>query len=499
MPQASAQLLRDYLGAVRRIQLRRGLGAWGLEFVVVAALSTAVVVATVGYTLRGDLGAIVGPTLGLAALGLLTFGRLRALRLGLRSPLTIARGIARAGGPLRMRPRARSSGSDARQRAELERDAILRHEILGATELWQLEPVTSGASADWTERSPELAAAYIRRIGATTLDLDPRLALPLPYLLPRIILALTMVASAVGVLAGESGRQGLDLLLAAEDGRPPPPPQPVWTSLELELVYPAHTHRSPRRVTNPSGSLRMPAGTVVNVDMVVEQATEAVRLVMIPDSLELSAAPEPEVHALERVDDTDGAASTSSRWRGSFVVRGSGSWVVALVDDDDDRDPSELAVSERRSVPMPIELEVDAPPEVELLPLPATRREARETDRVELRFSARDDFGVVSAELVYELGEIGEERRLRLPAGEAPGGAARSWRHRYSWDLSAIPLDARSEVSYWIEVRDNDPGLGLQPLVDGPGKVAASARQQLVVHDSEAEHAENIRDLQAIR
>ncbi len=206
-------------------------------------------------------------------------------------------------------------------------------------------------------------------------------------------------------------------------------------------------------------------------------------MVVVYDTPELARAREPELFELESIAGT---------WQGGFIVRGAGSWTVVAIDDLDDDDQR----STRRSPTMRIELEADGPPEVELLPLPEGQREASETDSIDLRFSARDDFGVVEAELVYELGDGNQQR---LPAGEAPGGASRSWRHRYAWDLSAIPIEERSELTYWIEVRDNDPGLGLVPLVDGPGKVAASARQRLALRDREAEHATNIRDLQALR
>jgi len=63
----------------------------------------------------------------------------------------------------------------------------------------------------------------------------------------------------------------------------------------------------------------------------------------------------------------------------------------------------------------------------------------------------------LEAELVYELArDDGELERHRLPAGNAPGGAARTWQHRYTWDLSAIPIEQRGAVTYWIEIRDKN-------------------------------------------
>lgn len=485
MPRPEALALSAYLRAVRRVERRRTAVALLVDIALFAGLWACVVIVGVGLSLRGDLGTSVGAVLGaLLVGGLITLRHhdcRERLGSGLGSDLGLARAISCARGPLRVGAR------------DSEADAVLRHELLGATELWlQLEAGDTGS------RSAELAAAYVRRIGQLTFELDPRLALPRPARRPRIIAALLVAAAMIATGLHPIGAQGLALLRAGVDGRPPPEPQPVWTSLVLVLDYPDHTRRPDRRVPNPSGAIRVPAGTVVHVELDAAADADAARVVVTHDNTGQASTPAPEVFELERATAKDGneanheASETSDRrWTGSITVRGPGSAVVALLD---------LQLASRHSAPMRIELELDALPEVELLPLPERQREANETDRVDLRFSARDDFGLTEATLVYELmTSEGELERHRLPAGRPPGGVARTWQHRHSWDLSAIPLESRAAVSYWIEVRDNDPGLGLHPLPDGPGKVASSARQQLLVHDEEAEHAANIRDLQAIR
>ncbi len=474
MPEPQAQLLRDYLAAVRRVTLRRSLRTAFVDTTLFAICWTALVIVFVGASLRGDLGLNVGTALGSLLLGALLTLRGRDVQALLGSPVALARAISRTSGPLRRRATA----------SERERDVILRHEILGATEL----SVTPS-------RSPELAAAYIHRVGAQTLGLDPALALPRPARLPRAIAGLLAFSLALGLVLHPLGARGLELLRAGVDGRPPPAPQPVWTSLVLVLDYPDYTRRPDRRVPNPSGSIRVPAGTVVAIELDAAGEAAAVRVVVTHDGPELASAADADIVELEPIGDAE-----ARRWSGSFTVRAAGSAVVALLDDASSQTATQLQSAARHSAPIRIELEQDALPEVELLPLPESQREANETDRVDVRFSSRDDFGVVKAELVYELArDDGELERHRLPAGEAPGGSARSWQHRHTWDLSAIPIEQRGTITYWIEVRDNDPGLGLVPLPDGPGKVAASARQQLLVHDDEAEHAANIRDLQAIR
>lgn len=495
-----AQLLRDYLRAVRRVSLRRSVRVSMVDAVLFAALWGGLIVVFVGLSLRGDLGLNVGTVLGSLLLGALVMARVRQLRALLGTRVALAREISRASGPLRRL---------ATQR-ERERDVILRHELLGATELWVGldENTGSPGSADTPQlRSPELAAAYIRRVGAQTLDLDPALALPRPARLPRLLASVLAAALASALFLHPSlhpiGVRGLELLRAGVDGRPPPPPQPVWTSLVLVLDYPDHTRRPDRRVPNPSGSIRVPAGTVVSLELDAAGPADAVRVVLTQDGPELAATPDAQIVELTQIVEAGDveADDEAQRWAGSFTIRAAGSAVVALLDDTGPHSAAELTAATRHSAPMRIELEPDSLPEVELLPLPGRGPQmANETDRVDVRFNSRDDFGVVEAELVYELErDDGELERHRLPAGDAPGGAARTWQHRYTWDLSAIPIEQRGTVTYWIEIRDNDPGLGLTPLPDGPGKVAASTRAQLLVHDQEAEHAANIRDLQVIR
>ncbi|MGB1275845.1 MAG: hypothetical protein ACPG77_08850, partial [Nannocystaceae bacterium] len=109
---------------------------------------------------------------------------------------------------------------------------------------------------------------------------------------------------------------------------------------------------------------------------------------------------------------------------------------------------------------------------------------------------------MVSAELVFEL-PAGEEqpedtRMVRLPIDPPPPGA-RTWNHHYAWKLASLSVEDRVELTYWVEVRDNDPGLGTSPLEDPPGKVTRSAAMQLRIEDAESRHEDNLVALREIR
>lgn len=439
--------IRMFIRAVRRHALATSIltTAWDIAWLAIAVglLGSALS----AWTLRGDLWAWIGAGVFLCVVPTLIV--VRALH------------AHRQWGRDRAVARAIASRSDRVP-------APLRHEILGVLEL--LELPAAHHSQGLTRAYVEYVAASLRRAAC-----PPSRVLPRPPLRRR---AATTLALAIGLVVGATSDRivsGAILWLHATDARTPEVPRPVWSSLDLELRDPPHTGRLPRTVSNPSGPLRVLAGTEIVVDLRSRHEADSAEIVLVYDRSELGAQIPPEISRLLPQGDL--------RWTGSFRVRGSGTWSVVLHDRD------------HQSPAMSLELEVDRPPDVELLPLPRGGREVDEQNAVELRFHATDDFGLAQAELVYQLPE-GEAQRLPL---EVPQGTRGTWRHRYTWDISRVPIKQRSEVLYWIEVRDNDPGLGLQPLPDPPGKMTRSATMRLTIRDDESEHAANLVSLAEIR
>lgn len=468
-----AELLHGLVGVARAAARRRLLLRVLVDGAIGSFAITIVTALCAGWSMRGDLAAtawaIAVPLYGCAVVAKAILEARRRFGSDLRAAQTIASHDAPMGRVM--------SPTRAREHR------LLRHELLGATELAAtLRHAPPGPHAG----SPRLAAHYIIDVVQRTCaeDVELRHAIPGPRWRLRVVAALALLVGSAAAAAGPLA-DGLGLLVARVDGRPPTPPEPVWSGLRLRLEYPEHTQRPTRDVPNPSGALRVPAGTVIRLEMDARQAAAAVRVVVNYDAVELSTAPPPDVVPLVSSDDT------GLLWSGAFTVRATGTWTVVLLDDEDD------AVDEasRRSAPLPLQEEPDRAPEIELLPLPDSQREVRETDRVDVRFLARDDFGLRSAALMYQLPD-GTSHRLAIPM---PAEGQRRWRRGYDWDISQIPVTERSEVLYWIEVRDNDPGLGLVPLPDPPGKLSRSATQRLLVRDDEAEHATNIVRLRDIR
>lgn len=428
-----------------------------MALVVIAAGSTAIgalALVLTAITLRGDaLAPLAGALVCVLCVGVL-LRALRRIRRLAGGPLRTARTIAQA-------PRSSLS-------------AQARSDLLAALETWSALGTNSPRSPSILD-SRDLAEAYVERVDARLGMLGEIDALPRPS--ARLLIPVALALGIAGAsLASKDVRDASSLLYHAVDGRPPPPPAPLWNSLALTLQYPEHTGRPARRVENPSGSLRVPRGTRLLIDIRARPSAGALTWVFSADAPTLSDVPPARALELERKAD--------GRFVGEFTVHDPGAWTILAV----------LGGVQRSSSPAPIEIDVDEAPEIELLPLTSADRAPTEIDSVELRFRAHDDFGFAGAELVIA---HGEDPPTRISVGPPPPG--RTWSHRFDWDLSTMPLPERSEVEFWIEVRDNDPTPRSAVGHDSPGKVTASTRMRLGVRDQEKEHAENIDSLRALR
>lgn len=473
-PAAAQARIEAFVSAARRWAAARLLLVLVVDAILAAVALGLVATFAAAWSVRGDLARLGWQVGEAGAIAIMVGLGVAGARRRWWTPMHAARTLARTRGPLR-------PGAIATEAA---RDDALRHEILGALELAHAVERGDGervtGSAALVRRYVDEVAARLRASGA-----DPRLALPRPRVGVRLAVATALVVTVGLAFASPTLSRGFTLLVTGTDGRPPTPPEPVWSALTLDLRYPAHTRRPPRTVPNPSGALRVPAGTEIAVGLTARRPARAGRVLLAHDPTELGAAPPPEIVELEAVD------GEGMRWEGRFTARGPGSWTLVLLDDEDDA----IEDASRRSAALPLQLEPDRAPEVELMPLPRGQREVSDTDQVDVRFVARDDFGLVSAELVYQLPDGTTHRIPTTPSSDQP----RTWRERMTWDIRQIPVKERSEVLYWIEVRDNDPGLGLEPLPDPPGKRTRSATMRLVVEDDETEHAQNIAKLAEIR
>jgi ribosomal protein L19E len=97
-----------------------------------------------------------------------------------------------------------------------------------------------------------------------------------------------------------------------------------------------------------------------------------------------------------------------------------------------------------------IEAEPDQAPMVQLM-APADPLDVTNLRRVELAYVIEDDFGITSAELVWEAGKDRGRKAITLDA--ATQGRAQG---KVLWDIAEVQVPSGGEVRYWLEAKDND-------------------------------------------
>ncbi|MCA9751539.1 MAG: hypothetical protein KC591_05065 [Gemmatimonadetes bacterium] len=195
---------------------------------------------------------------------------------------------------------------------------------------------------------------------------------------------------------------------------------------EVRYRYPEYTGLPERVVQDGAGDLAAVKGTVARV---LARSTNPVAegLAEFGDSTSV---------ALEAVDTEHVALEIPLVESGTYRLR--------ITD--------ELGLTNPNPLEYGIRVLSDEAPFVRLLE-PGEDRDLPESMRIDLRYSAVDDYGVGRVTLVYELDRRpGEELRADLRPGSL---GSREVTESFEWDLSPLDLLPGDTVSYWIEVRDN--------------------------------------------
>lgn len=102
--------------------------------------------------------------------------------------------------------------------------------------------------------------------------------------------------------------------------------------------------------------------------------------------------------------------------------------------------------------PRRIDVEVDQTPQV-AVSAPADELDVTTLRRIELGYSADDDFEVAAIELVWRVGDATDLYRASLPIADAAARA--SVRGRWIWDLATVQPLVGATIRYWVEATDN--------------------------------------------
>ncbi len=206
---------------------------------------------------------------------------------------------------------------------------------------------------------------------------------------------------------------------------------PLVGDLEATLTFPAYSRRAPLQLPSSSGDVRGLPGTKVAL---------AAR-VLVPASEVDVVVDDPEKLVPEK-DRTLEAKLVGDRVTIELTIEKSTTYRFAV------RSPQGTRFIE--TTPRAIEAEPDQAPAVQLM-APADELDVTNLRRVELAYVIEDDFGVVSAELVWEAGKDKGRKAIQLEA--APGGRVQG---KVLWDIGEIQVPSGGEVRYWMEAKDND-------------------------------------------
>jgi hypothetical protein len=281
--------------------------------------------------------------------------------------------------------------------------------------------------------SSELVDALIESTACELDTIEPQSLLPareVPRARTLAIAAVAVNLALVIVIPGALA-SGWRALLSA-----PPAPfdgaelsnVPLVGDLTARLTYPAYSKRKAIEMPSSSGDVRGLPGTKVTLEARVLVPAAMVELVVKPEgSAESKRIP---------------AKLTGDQLSAELTIDTSAHYRIEVVS----------PAGERRieATPRAIEAEPDAPPLVQLM-APGDPLDVANLRRVELAYVLEDDFGVISAELVWEGGK--DRGRKAIALGEL--GQARA-QGKILWDIAEVVVPSGGEVRYWIEAKDND-------------------------------------------
>ena len=313
-----------------------------------------------------------------------------------------------------------------------------------------------GESEALRDEALRIAAERAAQVNAA--DVVKRVRGPLQKQLGLGLVGTAVVATFLGIFLPRERDQALAALTTlgtSDSPLVPLSPEPRFDDIRLSYRYPAYTQRSQTITESATGEIRALPGTEVTIETNARnRLVEATLVVTYGEG-----------------EDTKVAAEVDGRHlRATLLVNRAGRYRFSVKTEEGVR------LEERRG--RSIELELDLPPEVALMKPHESPLEVNEKDRVELEFSARDDFALGEAVVAWRVLNTTREGRAPLNA------STRGQRHAHEttgFDLSPLGLRPGDRVAYSVEVADNDT---VNP------KVGASETKELRIYSKETHHRE---------
>lgn len=330
-------------------------------------------------------------------------------------------------------PRRKWSEKRASARYVGEQVQSIRSDLLSSLEL--MKDTGQGAgSSDLRQALFAQTAARINPLSLSTL---------VPYSTLRTALrtmgAVIALYAAVALAAPDALATGWNHLFRSATSAPfdgaSLADRPLVEDMDVLVEFPIYTRKANLNLPSSSGDFEVMPGSTVSLTTKVSSSVSRVRI-LLSASDELSS------------DEEIVLSQQGGYFTATFEIR------------DETYYRFEVTSGGERKVESNarhIQIRNDKPPIVEFF-APADELDIAQIKRVELAYTASDDFGVAKIELVYkEAG--GREQRQSL--NEPPTSEiTQSIQSKLLWDLAELNLRPGVEIQYHLEVTDNDMVLG---------------------------------------
>jgi|GEM_PF-4522853 hypothetical protein len=292
-------------------------------------------------------------------------------------------------------------------------------------------------------------------------NIDPRQVYPLRSLRPA--LALCLLAIAAWAFAGATIPDDLQkgaYSLWAERSVEHRATKPIVGDLGLHYIYPAYMLRTPRNVRSSTGHIEAPPGT--RVEITAEALLDIKRAVLV-------------------VQDKGGSATNKlavtigshRKLKAELLIKAD---AVYYLEAEPPSGPPLRDPLDRR-----IDVQRDLLPRITLFG-PENNFETTDDARIELGYTAEDDYGLSEISLVVQLGGSPATRTQLWQVGD--DGNRRRQLGKTIWSLDSLHAPPGATIAYWLEAKDTN-------TIDGP-RLGRSATRTLRIYSPRDDHKKTL-------
>ncbi len=225
---------------------------------------------------------------------------------------------------------------------------------------------------------------------------------------------------------------------------------PIIGDITINYRYPLYSGLQPKTVYNTSGDINALKGSEVQISAISDQPLVSAGIVF---------------NDLTKIPFTIENGKTI---KGTLSIFENGTYVFETTDS--------TGRTFEDAITHTIQVDSDQSPEISIN-APAKDLIVNEKDAVELKYTAKDDFGLNEISLVFE-----QENEKKTKTLSNFSKKQLQYRGAYLWSLSELNLLPEDKIAYHAEVKDND-------AISGP-KVGNSKTYHIEIYSSRKKHQE---------